>query len=187
MTQSELAGKLGLSGRSSVMAYESGRACPQIKTLVKMTKIFNVSLDGLVMKEFDLMEGLKGKILEEYEKGNVLVYGVEGLQTMPIKNFIDQPSGGILYDLNRLESVILTFIDDPKWINDYAAAQVIRELKRQLEGKITNSLAERSEKIGLLNKYSEFLTKSGYMDTDWKDEEPYAIDTFLSEKLKNKP
>ncbi len=33
--------------------------------------------------------------------------------------------------------------------------------------------------IYLLEKYSIWLTKNGYMDTDWKDEKPYAIDEFL--------
>lgn len=31
----------------------------------------------------------------------------------------------------------------------------------------------------LLEKYSMWLCKHGYMDTDWKDEEPKAIDEFL--------
>jgi len=44
------------------------------------------------------------------------------------------------------------------------------------------SLLERSKKIELLEEYSMWLTKKGYMDTDWKDEEPFAIDTFLSRK-----
>ena len=39
--------------------------------------------------------------------------------------------------------------------------------------------AIRSAKIELLEQYSMWLTKNGYMDTDWKDEEPYAIDEFL--------
>jgi hypothetical protein len=38
---------------------------------------------------------------------------------------------------------------------------------------------ERSHQIDLLEKYSLWLTKHGYMDTDWKDEEPFAIDEFL--------
>ena len=37
----------------------------------------------------------------------------------------------------------------------------------------------RSVEICLLGKYSLWLTKNGYMDTDWKDEEPFAIDEFL--------
>ena len=33
----------------------------------------------------------------------------------------------------------------------------------------------------LLEAYSKFLEEHGYMDTDWWQEEPYAIDTFLKE------
>jgi len=34
------------------------------------------------------------------------------------------------------------------------------------------------KQLELLEKYSEFLTKNGYMDTDWQCEEPFAIDEF---------
>jgi hypothetical protein len=44
----------------------------------------------------------------------------------------------------------------------------------------------RSEKLKVLKKYSEFLTKNGYMDTDWKDEQPYAIEEFMKEHHKIK-
>ena len=33
--------------------------------------------------------------------------------------------------------------------------------------------------LDLLNKYSLFLEKQGYMDTDWRAEEPFAIDEFM--------
>jgi len=78
-------------------------------------------------------EEIKGKILEEYKKGNIVVVGIEGLQVMPIKEFIKQPTEGILYDLNRNEVVVLTFLPDPKWINDYAVAKVITELKNRIK------------------------------------------------------
>jgi len=78
------------------------------------------------------MKSIKDKVLAEYEKGNIVVAGIEGLQTMPIKEFIKQPEDGMLYDLNRLESVVLTFIDDPKWINDFAVAKTIRVLKARI-------------------------------------------------------
>ena len=44
---------------------------------------------------------------------------------------------------------------------------------------VSGSLLLRSAEICLLEKYSLWLTKNGYMDTDWKDEEPFAIDEFL--------
>jgi len=79
------------------------------------------------------MKNIKDRILKEYKKGNIIVVGSEGLQVMPLNDFIKQPVDGMLYDLNRNEAVILTFIDNPKWINDYAVCQVIRLLKKRIE------------------------------------------------------
>lgn len=75
----------------------------------------------------------KDKVVAEYEKGNVVILTQEGEVILKIQDLIDQPADGILYDLNRNEEVILTFIDDIKWVNDYATAKVIRYLKRQIE------------------------------------------------------
>ena len=79
------------------------------------------------------MEITKYIILEEYKKGNIMVLGIEGLQCMPITEFIKQPVDGILYDLNRDEATVLSFFPDHKWINDYAVAQVIRALKNRID------------------------------------------------------
>jgi hypothetical protein len=79
------------------------------------------------------METIKDKILEEYKKGNIVVSGFEGLQIMKLEDIIKQPAEGILYDLNRIESVVLTFLPDPKWVNDYASSQVIRQLKKRIQ------------------------------------------------------
>ena len=76
---------------------------------------------------------MKKEILEEYKKGNIVVSTFEGLKVMKLEDIINQPAEGILYDLNRSESIILTFLPDPKWINDYAASQVIRELKKRIK------------------------------------------------------
>lgn len=46
---------------------------------------------------------------------------------------------------------------------------------------------KRNEAVALLQEYSMWLTKNGYMDTDWKDEEPYAIDEFLKCLALKKP
>lgn len=46
---------------------------------------------------------------------------------------IKQPTGGLLYDLNRDQVTILSSLDDPKWVNDYASSMVIVELKNQIE------------------------------------------------------
>ena len=79
------------------------------------------------------MEDFKNKILEEYEKGNIIVAGIEGLQGMKLDDFIKQDAESMLYDLNRSEIVVLTFLPDPKWVNDYAVCQVIRALKSRID------------------------------------------------------
>ena len=40
---------------------------------------------------------------------------------------------------------------------------------------------KRNDQIELLEKYTEFLQKHGYIDTDATSEEPYAIDEFLKQ------
>lgn len=74
----------------------------------------------------------KEQIIEEAKKGNVVINTIEGIVMAPIKELASQPVNGLLYDLNRDECTILSFIDDPKWINDYACAMVIRHLKAEI-------------------------------------------------------
>ncbi len=80
-------------------------------------------------------EEIKNKILEEEKRGNIVFWGIDELLVSNLDEFIKQPARGILYDLNRSPEVVLTFIDDPKWINDYAVYQVIKKLKEKLETK----------------------------------------------------
>lgn len=75
----------------------------------------------------------KDLILEEEKKGNVVINTAEGLMKVNLNELIKQPVDGLLYDLNRDECTILTFIDNPKWVNDYACAKVIRALKARIE------------------------------------------------------
>ena len=79
------------------------------------------------------VETFKDKVLSEYEKGNVVMSAMSGLGAANLKEFIEQPVDGMLYDLNRAEMVVLAFIDDPKWVNDYAVCKVIRALKERID------------------------------------------------------
>ena len=97
-------------------------------------------------------EDIKGIILSEYKKGNIVVSTFEGLQVMPLNEFIKQPAEGMLYDLNRNEAVVLTFINDPKWVNDYACAKVIKKLA---EGN-----KQRDAIIEVLEEYIKLLAES---------------------------
>ncbi len=77
----------------------------------------------------------KDLVLEGRDEGNVvfLQHGGDDFAVMsaPIEEFIQQPADGILYDLNRLEEIALTYMDDPKWVNDFAVALTIRALKEE--------------------------------------------------------
>lgn len=76
---------------------------------------------------------IKEIVLNASKEGKVVINTIEGPCIVSLEELVGQPVDGLLYDLNRLESVTLTFMDDPKWINDFACAQVIRHLKKKLE------------------------------------------------------
>lgn len=78
-------------------------------------------------------EAFRDAVLAEAAKGNVVLMTPDGPMVANLDEIIKQPAGGILYDLNRDRATILTFIDDPKWVNDYAAALVIEKLKTLLD------------------------------------------------------
>jgi hypothetical protein len=81
------------------------------------------------------MENIVNLVQQAEAKGNIIVAGFEGLMEMNLDEFIKQPTEGILYDLNRDKATVLTFIQDKKWVNDYAVGLVIAKLKEKLEGK----------------------------------------------------
>ena len=68
------------------------------------------------MEERDLAK----KVLEEYKKGNICYRTIEGVFTQKIEDFVKQPLEGMLYDINRDRTTVHTFLDDPKWTNDFA-------------------------------------------------------------------
>lgn len=75
---------------------------------------------------------LKEHILAERDKGNLVFQALPGeFMSAPVGEFVKQPVDGMLYDLNRGEEIALTFIDQPKWVNDFAVALVIRKLAEQ--------------------------------------------------------
>jgi len=78
---------------------------------------------------------LRDLILKKRDEGKVVFMGIEGPMEADLEVFIKQPTTGILYDLNRAPEVVLTFINDPKWVNDFAVGLVIAALKEKLDGK----------------------------------------------------
>lgn len=58
----------------------------------------------------------------------------------------------------------------------------IKELTRYINLlKLENRLKTRNDLINLLNEYSLFLEKEGYLDIDYKTEEPFAVDKFIKQ------
>jgi len=106
---------------------------------------------------------LYDRIIEESKKGNVILATSEGLGLANLKALANQPVEGLLYDLNRTEAGTLALMeDDPKWVNDYAVAQVIRELKRQLE--------ERRFSLDDVLILIQHADNSGCPDIEWYKE-----------------
>lgn len=71
------------------------------------------------------LESIKDKVLAEWEKGNLVFADFEGLKSIKFEDFINQPLDGMLYDINRNTATILTFIEDPKWVNDFALTKLL--------------------------------------------------------------
>jgi len=74
-------------------------------------------------------------VLEEQDKGNVVFLCVDSVIVAPIKEIVKQPTDGLLWDLNRDRVTALTFMDQEgmiHWVNNFAVALVIRELKSQV-------------------------------------------------------
>ncbi len=111
------------------------------------------------------MESIKEKILEEYKKGNIVVADFECLKSMNLIEFLKQPLAGILYDLNRDEATVLSFTEDPKWINDFAVSKTISALKNQLKiaEKALNMVKDWDDELE--EKYEE----PGYLAKEYID------------------
>ena len=76
---------------------------------------------------------MKKEILEAYRDNKIAVATIEGIQVMPMEDFINQPVEGMLWDLNRTIPGILADTSDIRWINDYAVAKTIMALKMKID------------------------------------------------------
>lgn len=80
------------------------------------------------------MSQIKDDLIRLKAEGRIAFMTSDGPAFAFLESFCNQPADGILYDLNRDEVTTLAFVDeDPKRINDFACAQVIRHLKAKIE------------------------------------------------------
>lgn len=70
-------------------------------------------------------EELKNLILDAWKDGYVVFASIDGLRKQKLEDFIQQPLEGMLYDINRDAATILTFVYDPKWVNDFALTKLL--------------------------------------------------------------
>ena len=105
------------------------------------------------------------KIIQEEKNANICIMTAEGMKKIPINTFINQSAESILYDLNRDKSTTITIAKTAKgkrWINDYATAVVIENLKKEYD-KLSN-------KYDLLEeKYNELLHDTHNVDVKSKE------------------
>lgn len=71
------------------------------------------------------IETIRDKVLSEWNKGNLVFADIEGLKSIKFEDFIKQPIEGMLYDINRDTATILSSIDSPKWVNDFALTKLL--------------------------------------------------------------
>ena len=76
-------------------------------------------------KEKEIIESIRDKVLTEWDKGNLVYADIEGLKSIKFEDFVKQPLEGMLYDINRCLPVVLTYIEDPKWVNDFALTKLL--------------------------------------------------------------
>lgn len=111
ITQEDLAEKLGIS-RQTISSWENGRSYPDIVNIIKISDIFNISLDKLLKEDEKLVNNMKEKM--DTVKSNkaiiftiilaIIFYGVMYL----IQTFIDIPKIDNLF-LNIIVSVAFIF------------------------------------------------------------------------------
>lgn len=100
---------------------------------------------------------LTDTILAARKNGEIVYWSLPGqLATVRLDDFVKQPADGMLYDLNRLEEISLSFLDNPKWVNDFAVAQVIRKLVEQRD----HLTAAVRAYVAHVRRYERWIPKS---------------------------
>lgn len=101
-------------------------------------------------------------ILSNEKNREITLMTVEGLIKVSLDDLLNQNAQGILYDLNRDKASIMSMADgkSKRWVNDYATACVIEELKAQNialikkieeQNEVIHELQLKNEKTSSIN------------------------------------
>lgn len=66
-----------------------------------------------------------------FEEGKVLYNTCDGLMEAKIEDLVNQPTDGLLYDLNRDTATVLTNFDEQKLMNELATINVLKYLQKK--------------------------------------------------------
>lgn len=155
---------------------EIGKKCPVCghRERKKISKITQKDLieqsQGDNMSETKF-ENFRDYVLAKEKEGVIVIATFEGFAEIKLDDVIHQLTDGLLYDLNRDRATILTFIEDKKWVNDFACMKVIVRLKELLEEQRDNSidkleLADQEFDIDLDNNLLTKVLSSQPADLD---------------------
>jgi len=83
------------------------------------------------MEKKDIIEAQR----KAFDEGCVLFNTCEGVVKMKLKDIVNQPTDGLLYDLNRDEATVTTIFDEQKLMNELATINVLKFLHGQYGNK----------------------------------------------------
>lgn len=104
-------------------------------------------------------QNLKNLILQKEKEGKIVFMTIDGPMSVDLDKFIQQPTEGLLYDLNRDRATVLTSIsiNNLKWVNDFCVMKVITKLIEYYD--------ERTTRNNLLEKIRYYFELMDAMDT----------------------
>jgi len=83
------------------------------------------------MEKKDIIEAQR----KAFDEGCVLFNTCEGVVKMKLKDIVNQPTDGLLYELNRDEATVTTIFDEQKLMNELATINVLKFLHGQYGNK----------------------------------------------------
>ena len=83
------------------------------------------------MEKKDIIEAQR----KAFDEGCVLFNTCEGVVKMKLKDIVNQPTDGLLYELNRDEATVTTIFDEQKLMNELATINVLKFLHGQYRNK----------------------------------------------------
>ncbi|KAA9327511.1 helix-turn-helix domain-containing protein [Hymenobacter busanensis] len=137
LTQAQLADKLSIK-RSLIGAYEEGRAEPKLTTLVKMARLFGISLDALVTTDFSKKRQAAAVLrqLQNVPALDAAATAVAGTDGAAVAG-VDKASGenlrvlAITVDKNQNENIELVPLKAAAgYLNGYADQEYIEDLPK---------------------------------------------------------